>query len=221
MPPPGDTISIPVYLNGSASLGVTSITLLFGIDTNVLRPIGFHSAIIGLTNDTIIYSNGTVSVPLQSDSITLNGETLIGYLRCIVYLADTLATSVTLQNASLTSANAPCVALSLTTDSVNILINGCGDETLLQFMKSGRITFGIQSITPNPASNEIDIVFESDLHQPISYELIDALGHTRLHDITDEHIVSLDASSLPQGVYFFRASTNDGFAVTRKVVVEH
>ncbi len=92
----GDTLEIPIYLSGNAKLDSISITIPFGIDTNVLRPIGFHSAIPGLTIDSIAYANGTETVPLQVDSITLNGETLIGYLRCIVYLADTLATTVTL-----------------------------------------------------------------------------------------------------------------------------
>ncbi|HZK75409.1 MAG TPA: T9SS type A sorting domain-containing protein, partial [Candidatus Kapabacteria bacterium] len=127
----------------------------------------------------------------------------------------------TLQNASLNSATAPCTALSLTTDSVNILITGCGDQTLLQFMKTGKIPFGIQSITPNPASSEIDIVFEGNLRQPISYELIDALGITRQRGITQERDVSLDATGLSPGIYFFRATTDDGFAVARKVVIEH
>jgi hypothetical protein len=215
----GDTLEIPVYLSGNTTLDTTSITLPFGIDTNVLRPIGFQSAVPGLSNDTIIFSNGTVNVLLQADSILLNGETLIGYLRCIVYLADTLATTVTLSGASLTSVNAPCVALSLTTDSVNILINGCGDKTLLQFMKTGQIPMEIQSIVPNPSTDAIQINFINPTSSAISYQVLDALGQTHLSGVTGENALSLDVSSLPQGVYFFRATNANGFSVSSKLAI--
>jgi|GEM_PF-1834091 len=217
----GDTISIPIYLSGNATLGATSITLPFSLDTNVLRVIDFRPAFAGMTADAVIWAAGTVTVPLQDSGLTLTGDTIIGYLRCIVYLTDTLATSVTLQNASLNSAIAPCTALSLTTDSVNILINGCGDQTLLQFMKMGKVPFEIQSITPNPSSNDIDILFRNAVSEPLSYKLIDELGITRVNGEILTNSLSLDVSSLAQGIYFFRASTSDGFALTRKVVVEH
>jgi hypothetical protein len=215
----GDTLNIPVYLSGNTTLDSTSITLPFGIDTEVLWPIGFLPAIPGLSNDTLIFSNGAVNVPLQSDSITLNGETLIGYLRCIVYIADTLATTVTMSSASLTSVNAPCVALSLTTDSVNILINGCGDKTLLQFMKTGKVPLAIQSIVPSPANDAVQINFQNPTASAISYQIFDALGQTRLNGIVASNALSLDVSSMPQGVYFFRAANGTGFSVSSKLVI--
>ncbi|MFI5201123.1 MAG: T9SS type A sorting domain-containing protein [Candidatus Kapaibacterium sp.] len=217
---PGDTIDIPIYLSGNAALGATFITLPFGIDTNVLRPIGFQPAIPGMTVDSLSYGEGTGTVPLHLADLTLNGDTLIGFLRCVVYLADTLATSVTLTNAGIISVNAPCTALSITTDSVNVLITGCGTTTLLDFMKTGKIPLAIQSISPNPASNEIDVHFQSAPPQPISYQLIDALGKIRLSGATKANQLSLDASLLPEGIYFFRAETGDGFTVTRKVAIE-
>jgi photosystem II stability/assembly factor-like uncharacterized protein len=191
---PGDTISIPVYLSGNATLGATSIALPFGIDTNVLQPIGFYPAISGITVGSITYSGGMgassamLAVPLQASGLTLSGETLIGTLRCIVYLADTLATSVTLAGASLTSTNSPCVALSLTTDSVSIAITGCGTATLLQFMKTGQIPLSIKSIVPNPAADEITVwvaavgdhhAISVGDHHAISYQVIDVLGTVR------------------------------------------
>jgi hypothetical protein len=213
-----DTLNIPIYLSGNDTLGSTSITLPFGIDTNVLWPIGFLSEISGLTNDTIIYSNGIVNVLLQSDSITLNGETLIGYLRCIVYLADTLATTVTLQSPSLTSVNAPCVALSLTMDSVNILINGCGDQTLLQFMKSGKIPLEIQSIVPNPAQDEITITLSGTTRPEI--EMYDALGREQVVRSTSlPSGVAVDVSGVPTGIYFIRVSEG-GYVASRSVVIQ-
>ncbi|MFI5202258.1 MAG: T9SS type A sorting domain-containing protein, partial [Candidatus Kapaibacterium sp.] len=77
------------------------------------------------------------------------------------------------------------------------------------------------SIYPNPASNEIDVRFQNALSGPASYRLIDALGKTRLSGITQTNQLSLDASLLPAGIYFFRAETGDGFSLVRQVVVEH
>jgi photosystem II stability/assembly factor-like uncharacterized protein len=215
----GDTLEIPIYLSGNTALGTTSITLAFGIDTNVLRPIGFVPSMSGITVGTLAYANGTETVQLQSVGLTINGETLIGYLRCIVYLADTLATTVTLANASLTSTIAPCVALSLTTDSVNLLINGCGDQTLLQFMKTGQIPLGIQSIVPNPSTDAVQISFINPTSSAMSYHVFDALGQTRHSGVTASDALSLDVSSLPQGVYFFRATNGTGYSASSKLVI--
>jgi hypothetical protein len=218
---PGDTISIPVYLSGNAMLGATSISLPFGIDTNVLQPIGFYPAISGVTVGSIVYSGGSGTVPLHADSLVLNGETLIGTLRCIVYLADTLATSVTLTGASLTSANSPCVALLLTTDSVSIAITGCGTATLLQFMKTGQIPLGIQSIVPNPASDVVEISFINPLSSSISYQVIDQLGTVRSEGTMTGDDLQLDIHSLPSGLYYLRARDAEaGIAVSGKFMVE-
>jgi len=216
---PGDTIDIPVYLSGTATLGAVSITLPFGLDTNVLRPIGFYLALAGITASVLSYSNGTENVPLRSPGLTLNGETLIGTLRCVVYLGDTLATSVSLANASLSATNIPCVALSLTTDSVNILINGCGDQTLLQFMNTGKITFGIESITPNPASGVAQITFINPTGAPISYSVLDVLGQTCEHGAVFGNALSLDVSRLVPGVYFIRATGEGGISVSRQFII--
>ncbi len=217
---PGDTIEIPVYFLGTAILDSTSFTIPFGVDTNILRPIGFHSSITGITADTITSFNGVVIVTMLSpNSLTLNGDMLIGWLRCVVYLADTLATSVSLIKSSFTSVNGPCTTLSLCTDSVNILINGCGDQTLLQFMKTGEITLSIQSIVPNPSTDAVQISFINPKSSAISYQVLDALGQTRMSGVATSNALSLDVSSLLQGVYFFRATNGTGFSASSKIVI--
>ncbi|HEY3876791.1 MAG TPA: T9SS type A sorting domain-containing protein, partial [Candidatus Kapabacteria bacterium] len=215
----GDTISIPVYLSGNASLGATSIMLPFGIDTNILRTIGFDSTISGITVGALTYSGSTGTVLLQDSGLTLSGDTIIGYLRCVVYLADTIATTVTLQNPTLNSAAEPCNALSLTTDSVHILIAGCGDKFLLQFMKTGTVPLAIQSIVPDPASSLVGINFFNPTNAAISYQVIDALGETRLRGMAGTNALALDVSRMPAGMYFIRASTENGVFVARKFAV--
>jgi hypothetical protein len=218
---PGDTIDIHVYLSGNATLGATSISLPFVLDTKVLQPVGFQPAISGLTVGSITYSGRTGTVPLQASGLTLNGETLIGTLRCIVYLADTLATSVTLQSASLASANSPCVALSLSTDSVSITITGCGTATLLQFMKTGQIPLAIKSIAPNPAASEVQVSFLNPLFSSISYQLMDVLGTVRAEGEVDGDMLTLDVHSLANGLYYLRARDAEmGAVVSGKFMVE-
>jgi hypothetical protein len=156
----------------------------------------------------------TGTMPLRADSIVLSGETLIGYIRCIVYLADTLATSVTLAGASLASANSPCVALSLTTDAVNIAIADCGTTTLVQFMKTGKIPLAIQSIVPNPAADEITVwvatvgdqhAISEGGHHAISYQVIDVLGTVRAEGEVTGEALMLNVHSLANGLYYLRA----------------
>ncbi|HZK76153.1 MAG TPA: T9SS type A sorting domain-containing protein [Candidatus Kapabacteria bacterium] len=95
------------------------------------------------------------------------------------------------------------------------------DPPLLQFMKTGTIPLAIQSITPNPANGEVQINFFKATSTPVSYQVMDALGQMRLSGAKKGNAISLDVSLLPPGIYFFRATTDDGFAVTRKVVVVH
>ena len=192
---PGDTISIPVYLSGTASLGATTITMPFGIDTNILWPVGFQPALQGLAVGSSYYSRGTETVLLQTDSsFSLTGQTLLGYLRCIVYLTDTLSTAITLPTANLNSTLLPCTALSLTTDSIAVNIVGCGTKILQQFLLGKPPVFAIRSIVPNPATNEITIIGGSGL-----FTIFDPLG--RSYSVP-QNGNELDISSLPSGFYF-------------------
>ncbi len=216
---PGDTISIPIYLSGSATLGGTAISLPFTIDTNILLPVGFQPAIPGMIVDTSYYSNGTENVSLTSaNNLALNGSTLIGYLRCLVYLTDTLTTAIALPTATLNSATVPCVALSLTTDSIGINIVGCGTKTLQQFMLTGEVPSVIQRIVPNPAGNEITIVVAGSGDYN-TFVISDPLGRSYTVPTTPQPPpwkgggVVLDISSLPAGVYF----VSDGVSGARFV----
>lgn len=103
-------------------------------------------------------------------------------------------------------------------DSVEIDFTGCGDSTLLRFM-SGQSPFEIVSVQPNPASGELDVMLSRATGTAVAYELYDALGSTRLRGITEGSDIALDVSSLPQGIYFFRASTEGATPVSRKIAI--
>ncbi len=203
---PGDTINIPIYLSGNASLGSTSITLPFELDTNVLLPIEFKPAVSMITTGTLTFLNGIETIPILATSLTMNGNILIGTLRCMVYLGDTLATSVTLSNVSLNSTTSSCLSLSYIRDSVNIVVTGCGTSTLQQFMKSGTLPFEINNIVPNPFSNSTTIKISSVIKSVTQVSIHNLLGSevARLFTGTldgGEHSFTWDAHDMPEGMY--------------------
>ncbi|MDP4219775.1 MAG: T9SS type A sorting domain-containing protein [Bacteroidota bacterium] len=211
---PGDTISIPLYLSGSATLGSTSILLPFSIDTTVLRPIGFVPAVAGMIAGTISYSDGMFIVPMQSAGLVLSGERMIGTLRCIVYLSDTLATQISLFGASIVSPNNPCLALSLTASSVNVLVSGCGSSTLSTFMRTNKSPLDIKSIIPNPFSYSTTIKVSLINPDFVQVSILNLVGSEVARLFTGsldagEHSFIWDAHELPAGMYICSARINN------------
>lgn len=212
----GDTISIPIYLSGTAMLpGQTNITLPFTLDTNLLRVLAFDPANASLTADSMVFSNGTYTLPIQATDLTLNGERLVGWLRCVVYLSDTLATSVSVSNPMITTEGANCVALATDGRAVNIALHGCGNATLLKFMQTG-LAPQFLGITPNPADNVLHVLLKNDHAESIRLSVRDALGSTRFTKSTTSSNVMLDVSSLVSGVYYLELGRS-----IRTVIVSH
>ena len=221
----GDTVDIPIYLSSAGALltvtGKTNFVIPVSLDTMTIKILTFISRIPDVSvAGPITFFGHAATLSLQSQNgLVLDGETLIGSLRCVVYLADTLQTSVSLAGAAITSSDPRCLSLTANSDVVNIRIQGCGNSTLMQFMRTGQ-PFSIQSITPNPATNNINIHFQNASRQPISFELTDVLGAVRQRGVTSEEQLLVDATSLPSGVYYFRASQNAGGVVSRSVLVQ-
>lgn len=219
----GDTIEIPVYLSSDSSItlsGIASIILPFALDTNVLKVLSFDPAVAGTTIGGITYGESAGSVPLQVPNLTIRGRTLIGSLRCVVYLADTLATSVSLAGASINVTGVGCIALSTQEGAVNIAITGCGDSTLLHFMQDGKIPLGIRSISPNPTSGSVTVIFENPTSEAISYRVFDVLGIVCAEGMASNRELMLDVRSLPAGLYYLRASCGRGAVASGRFIVE-
>ena len=202
----GDTVSIPVYLSGQTALGATSIDLPFQLDSNALEPIGFEPHIPGLMLDSSSLENDTDAVHLHADDLAINGNTLLGTLRCIAYVSDSLSTSISLASMGLSASKAGCISLSLTTDTVHVQIAGCGVPTLSGFMRTGKVPIAIRSILPDPAGEQVRIVFDNPLQRAVTYQVVDALGTLRAEGETAAAALTLDVSALPGGMYFVRAT---------------
>ena len=81
-------------------------------------------------------------------------------------------------------------------------------------------TAGIQAVFPNPVSERLTAVFQSD--GPARVDVLDVLGRrvTVLHDgpAAAGQTATLDAAALPAGVYMIRLTTADGLFTERFVV---
>ena len=83
---------------------------------------------------------------------------------------------------------------------------------------SGSALIFMEDPQPNPATDQVTVHFRNAMQQPISYELIDALGKTRLSGANVEDALTLDVSPLGEGVYFLRAFAG-GVSVSREILV--
>ena len=223
-PHPGDSVGIPIYMkstNGTIRLsGVISETLNFSMNTDLVTPVRFISAIPGLqlSSLTINGQNVTVSL-LDTIGFSITGETLIGYLRCATYITDTLQTSVILTDESIAfSKNLNCLSLVATTDTILIsMANECGESTLSRYMKYDS-TFKILSIVPNPAGNKVSIILRNS-GSIVQYEILDVLGKNVKHGVGKGNSLTLEVSDVPSGKYFLHLTSSMGIEETESLVI--
>jgi len=100
---------------------------------------------------------------------------------------------------------------------------GNGIHTSQDSLESVPKQISIQQIYPNPANG--NTTFDFDLSEPssVSLEVIDQLGcvvatTSATFYQPGRNRINLNASSLPNGVYFARLSSDKGFATSRFVV---
>ncbi|HYM20703.1 MAG TPA: T9SS type A sorting domain-containing protein [Candidatus Kapabacteria bacterium] len=222
----GEIVDIPVYMTAGFGVsvfklgGIITGTLNFSMNTEFLTPLRFVPTLSGLvvSNFTVAGNQATILL-VDSSGINISRDTVIGILRCIIYLTDTLQTAVTFTGDNFTSdQNSPCATLSVESDSVIISLSyQCGDSILFRFLKYDSL-FRILSIIPNPAKNNIEVVM-INRGSVIYYELFDALGVTRKHGSTGQRSLTLDVSDLPSGKYYLRVSGPGGVPATEPIVI--
>jgi len=214
-PASGDTITIPVYLSGVATFTGADITLPFTLDTNRMRVIGFFPALSGVSVANQSYEQGTETIRLQTTQFTVSGEVLLGKLRCIVYLSDTITSSVKLSGGSFSGQGPGCTLLSVGSGSMDFSISGCGAKTISEFLRNDELP--AFTIHPNPASMSFQVLAQH-LHLPCTYELSDALGTTRKKWTSAQSSMQIDISDLPAGNYYLLMHA-EGFFTTKHIVV--
>lgn len=81
----------------------------------------------------------------------------------------------------------------------------------------------VQSIFPNPSSNNINVNFETVSEDEFTVEIIDAFGKvyqsTNSSDLNGSSSVSFDISNLNNGIYFIRINSENACEVNRFVKI--
>ena len=150
----------------------------------------------------------------------LTNDSVLSTLHFFPYVTRSSRTSINLENPTLVSSynrSQDCIASVSTGQTGFTLQSECGYNKLSGFLDSSKVL--IESIVPNPSSDAVQISFINPTSSAISYQVLDALGQTRLTGVAASTALSLDVSSLPEGVYFFRAANGTGFTASSKLVI--
>ncbi len=218
----GETIQIPLYINSSqaTTLGSSSIGVTYAMNTWVLSPLEFIPSLSGLTASPMSFNNNEATFILKSATpLTINGEALLGWLKCVVVLSDSSRTTVTIPNVTIGTTNVRCLSQFVNSDSILFTRKyGCGDSTLLKFM--GGVPPGtIISINPNPARTMLHIQLQNLAQQTVAYALYDPLGVRVIYGTTTGSDLEINLESLSSGVYYFRSMSAAGSPSTRRIVI--
>ncbi len=216
---PGTKLDLYLSIDdpGSMSESLTEIDASVMFDSDAVAP----QSTIGMNdwdvNSTIVNA-GVIQLhctPTATATRSLAGP--IAHLEFNTYLSKSITSNIQLANIELDSANNRVFPCGISSFSVQF--NGCGTPTLQQLMKNGYIPLEIQSIIPNPAADAVQISFSNSSDSLLSYQITDDLGQTRLSGVTDNGVLSINVSSLPQGVYFLRTMGADGIPISSKLVI--
>ncbi|MEP7234271.1 MAG: T9SS type A sorting domain-containing protein [Ignavibacteriota bacterium] len=217
--------SLRVYL-GSATSYVTPNG--FETDIPIFSTVNSFDVVISLSpsndiNFTVAPSSGwnIVTKQLGTGFYELigkgnGGDSLSGILQLYQSLTDSREETVTLEQGPLDAAMLASCAESKTTYSLPL---GCGNQTLSDFMGSGKLPEF--SLRPNPASNSLTIQSSINLSN-VQCNLFDQLGRSVLRreglDFAGDRKVTLDVSNIPSGMYYLRME-GEGISRGEKVVV--
>ena len=214
-----DTLDIPLYINNASSnpvkLGMDSINLNYILNTDLITPYIFTPSPIGIKAGPVTVTRTNAAFTLYFPSgFAFTGETVLGKLRCEVYVSDSLESDISFAGDSHSS---PCQSIQSNSLIHFSLAAQCGDSSLSKMLKYGA-AYSITSIIPNPARNSVNVVLKNNGLR-LQYEIFDALGNQRRSGWIGGNSFQIDLSDLSTGSYYLRISGDTGIPVTRKIVV--
>ena len=217
---PGQKVTINFSPQSTDSIGIDSGHIVIHFDSTTLTLDSLALPPTWVVYDSSggpgylnLYITADSSQPLPNPIITLIFST---------YLSSSTSAKVWLDSTNLSGhrLNCDCAVSSTDIDSVQInFTTTCADSLILAAMNDS-LPFYIESIQPNPASDNITISLLRQSSSPISYELFNALGQSVLAepDVRSTSL-QLNVSGMPSGLYFIRLS-GDGYVQSRQVVVQ-
>jgi hypothetical protein len=193
----GDTIEIPIILTNAVSLpqaGITSINLELDYNSTLLAPVDIEA----FYKDEFVSSISLNNLPVNVNTIALP--------KFIACLGNAESTSLVLSNVETVGGEA--------TISVRI-----GEFRLLDLCEEGGLRLinpsavQIESISPNPSTNEITVLFQLIEDGESEIIIMDILGHEVMsHSMKQEgnqglNSVTFDINNLPTGAYYLIIKT--------------
>lgn len=197
----GEKVTIPITLNSSARLdsaGADSFYYRLRFDRSLLMPTDPSLLAVVTPTEKIIEGKGWRPSGFTSGTLT--------ELHFIAALGDSDSTVLSLDTFYWRSQLPPKVTLQ---SGLFTLTNVCPASGNRLFVDNG--IAGIVSITPNPARSTVTIDLQTIEQGGADLEVVDVMGklliHRTIEDIPGEHTVTLDVSSLKNGMYYCRLRT--------------
>ncbi len=211
-------VTIPIRVNASSGIaGPETIAFRLNMRTDLLTSLSVTSPIVGAyaTTTQSDYSGVSISIALPSGFAIL-ADTVIATVDCKAFVTDTMQTTITLTQPSITSRE-QCVSLDSVSPAITFDLNpSCGDSLLTFYI--GHRSFAIENIRPNPARDEIEVKVSAP--DNIQAELYDVLGNATSPPLSTLNgtAFSINVSNLRNGVYYLRLK-QDGYSQSRRVVI--
>ncbi|HET6399942.1 MAG TPA: T9SS type A sorting domain-containing protein [Candidatus Kapabacteria bacterium] len=214
----GQIVTCYAILDGPIPAGMIS-ALHFDITHNDDLLSFLNASGAGLTVVNTTPKSGVITQSFTLSPIP-NSDT-VGTLRFQVYLTDSTSTPLALSNisfASLRDLPPDCIASIADSGAQFTYVYRCGNQILQNYMLAGAMPFHIESVAPNPATSRVQISGKGLSVAKI--KLFDLLGRQKpMNCEAISNGLEIDASQLPAGTYYLRASAN-GYIETRRFVVE-
>ncbi len=207
---PGERVRIPLFLDNDATgAAVTSFTASAAFNGSLLIP-------KAITTGAALPAGWTITsqqILPASVIFTASGPTPLGqpgelaYLEAVVMLGDSLKTTVRPGD----SLDLYSPRASSSARSGLFTLEGYCDVGGGRLVRADG-SFGLKGVRPNPIRSDAEIEFETVEDGPVSLTLYDALGE-RTAVLLDaplparSHLLPLDASALPSGVYVLEIRT--------------
>ncbi len=216
---PGKLINLFVKPDKSISgKGLQSISFDLNYYGDLLNATGNITTSIAnatISNGTITHSGKTETLPITitGNDLTLDPAKSIAAISFMPMVTLGTTTAITITNLKLNNGDADfanCILSANSPDTTFSLIPECGDSTLRQFMRTGKV-LDITSIRPNPGQDEIEIELRSGLNQDVSIEIYNALGVRVLSESKNMtnglNQFHLDTKGLASGMYLVRVGS--------------
>jgi photosystem II stability/assembly factor-like uncharacterized protein len=181
---------------------------------------------LGLSDVKTAQPNGVVThhITLTGTDIALDPASPIIKFDLFTYITDTKSTPIALSNLKLNGFDPDyerCTLSATSQDMTFTLALLCGDRTIVDFMRHGRIALDITSIRPNPTRDEVTVEIVAE--GAVTIGIYDALGKlVQTFDagrIPALRTLVLPVDKLSSGSYVMRVSSG-GEVVSRGFVVE-